>query len=72
MLEFIQNNQTLSECLIAVSLLLNALIALKPVLAYIVKRTKSTKDDMLFDKVFSLIDKMSEETKQKLLERIKQ
>lgn len=72
MLEFIQNNQVLSECLIAVSLLLNALIALKPVLAYIVKRTKTIKDDMLFDKVFSLIDKMSEETKQKLLERIRQ
>ena len=42
MLEFIQNNETLSQVLIVVSLLLNALIGLKPVIGYIVKKTKES------------------------------
>lgn len=71
MLEFIQSNETLSQVLIAVSLLLNVLIGLKPVIRFIVKKTKTQKDDELFDRVFSLIDKMSEEAKQRLLDHIK-
>ena len=71
MLEFIQNNETLSQVLIVVSLLLNALIGLKPVIGYIVKKTKTQKDDEIFDKVFGLINKMDDETKQKLLDQIK-
>lgn len=71
MLEFIQENQVLSTIFIAVSLALNAVIALKPVLAYIIKKTKNTTDDEIFEKVFGLIDKMSDETKQKLLDQIK-
>ena len=71
MLEFIQNNETLSQVLIVVSLLLNALIGLKPVIGYIVKKTKTQKDDEIFDKVFGLINKMNDETKQKLLDQIK-
>ena len=71
MLEFIQNNETLSQVLIVVSLLLNALIGLKPVIGFIVKKTKTQKDDEIFDKVFGLINKMNDETKQKLLDQIK-
>ena len=71
MLEFIQNNETLSQVLIVVSLLLNALIGLKPVIGFIVKRTKTQKDDEIFDKVFGLINKMNDETKQRLLDQIK-
>lgn len=71
MLEFIQNNETLSQVLIVVSLLLNALIGLKPVIGYIVKKTKTQKDDEIFDKVFGLINKMNDETKQRLLDQIK-
>ena len=71
MLEFIQNNETLSQVLIVVSLLLNALIGLKPVIGYIIKKTKTQKDDEIFDKVFGLINKMNDETKQKLLDQIK-
>ena len=71
MLEFIQNNETLSQVLIVISLLLNALIGLKPVIGYIVKKTKTQKDDEIFDKVFGLINKMNDETKQRLLDQIK-
>lgn len=71
MLEFIQNNETLSQVLIVVSLLLNALIGLKPVIGFIVKKTKTQKDDEIFDKVFGLINKMNDETKQRLLDQIK-
>ena len=71
MLEFIQNNETLSQVLIVVSLLLNALIGLKPVIGFIVKKTKIQKDDEIFDKVFGLINKMNDETKQRLLDQIK-
>ncbi len=71
MLEFIQNNETLSQVLIVVSLLLNVLIGLKPVIGYIVKKTKTQKDDEIFDKVFGLINKMNDETKQRLLDQIK-
>ena len=71
MLEFIQNNETLSQVLIVVSLLLNALIGLRPVIGYIVKKTKTQKDDEIFDKVFGLINKMNDETKQRLLDQIK-
>ena len=71
MLEFIQNNETLSQVLIVVSLLLNALIGLKPVIGYIIKKTKTQKDDEIFDKVFGLINKMNDETKQRLLDQIK-
>lgn len=70
MLEFIQNNETLSQVLIVVSLLLNALIGLKPVIGFIVKKTKTQKDDEIFDKVFGLINKMNDETKQRLLDQI--
>ncbi len=71
MLDFIQNNETLSQVLIVVSLLLNALIGLKPVFGFIVKKTKTQKDDEIFDKVFGLINKMNDETKQRLLDQIK-
>lgn len=71
MLEFIQNNETLSQVLIVISLLLNALIGLKPVIGFIVKKTKTQKDDEIFDKVFGLINKMNDETKQRLLDQIK-
>lgn len=70
MLEFIQNNETLSQVLIVVSLLLNALIGLKPVIGYIVKKTKTQKDDELFEKVFSLISKMDDTTRERLLDKI--
>lgn len=70
MLEFIQNNETLSQVLIVVSLLLNALIGLKPVIGFIVKKTKTQKDDELFEKVFSLISKMDDTTKERLLDKI--
>lgn len=70
MLEFIQSNETLSTILIVVSLLFNVVLALKPVFAFIVKKTKTTTDDEIFEKVFGLIDKMSDETKQKLLDQI--
>lgn len=70
MLEFIQNNETLSQVLIVISLLLNALIGLKPAIGFIVKKTKTQKDDEIFDKVFGLINKMNDETKQRLLDQI--
>ena len=70
MLEFIQSNETLSTVLIVVSLLFNVVLALKPALAFIVKKTKTTTDDEVFEKVFGLIDKMSDETKKKLLDQI--
>lgn len=71
MLEFIQNNETLSQVLIAVSLLLNVLIGLKPVIRFIVRKTRTQKDDEFFDRVFSLIDKMNDEAKQRILDYIK-
>lgn len=70
MLEFIQNNETLSQVLIVVSLLLNALIGLKPVIGFIVKKTKTQKDDELFEKVFSMISKMDDTTRERLLDKI--
>lgn len=70
MLEFIQNNETFSQALIVVSLFLNVLIGLKPVIGYIVKKTKTQKDDELFEKVFSLVDKMDDVTKERLLDKI--
>lgn len=70
MLEFIQNNETLSQVLIVVSLLLNALIGLKPVIGFIVKKTRTQKDDEFFEKVFSMISKMDDTTRERLLDKI--
>lgn len=53
------------------SLVLNALLGLRPVIMYVVKRTKTPKDDLIAEKVFKMIDKMSDSAKQKILDKIK-
>ena len=61
----------MDNIILVASLILNALLGLKPVIMFVVKRTKTPKDDLIAEKVFKLIDRMSDSAKQKLLDKIK-
>lgn len=61
----------MDNIILIASLILNALLGLKPVIMHVVKRTKTPKDDLIAEKVFKLIDKMSDSAKQKILDKIK-
>ena len=61
----------MDNIILIASLILNALLGLKPVIMFVVKRTKTSKDDLIAEKVFKLIDRMSDSAKQKLLDKIK-
>ena len=61
----------MDDIILIASLILNALLGLKPVIMIVVKRTKTPKDDLIAEKVFKLIDRMSDSAKQKLLDKIK-
>ena len=68
--EYIMNNQAFAGVVIGVSLTLNIIIGLKPVVMYIVKKTKTDKDDKAAEKIYKLLDGLSEKAKQKLLDKI--
>lgn len=61
----------MDDILLIASLIFNVLLGLKPVIMFIVKKTSTPKDDAIAEKVFGLIDKMSDSAKQKLLDKIK-
>ena len=61
----------MDDIILIASLILNALLGLKPVIMFVAKRTKTPKDDLIAEKVFKLIDRMSDSAKQKLLDKIK-
>ena len=61
----------MDDIILIASLILNALVGLKAVIMFVVKRTKTPKDDLIAEKVFKLIDRMSDSAKQKLLDKIK-
>ena len=61
----------MDDIILIASLILNVLLGLKSVIMFVVKRTKTPKDDLIAEKVFKLIDKMSDSAKQKLLDKIK-
>ena len=61
----------MDDIILIASLILNALLGLKPVIMFVVKRTKTRRDDLIAEKVFKLMDRMSDSAKQKLLDKIK-
>ena len=61
----------MDNIILIASLILNVLLGLKSVIMFVVKRTKTPKDDLIAEKVFKLIDRMSDSAKQKLLDKIK-
>lgn len=61
----------MDDIILIASLILNALLGLRPVIMYVVKRTKTPKDDLIAKKIFKMIDEMSDSAKQKLLDKIK-
>lgn len=60
----------MDNILLICSLVFNVLLGLRPVLTWLVKKTKTTKDDELLEHVYKLIDEMSEQTRERLLNRI--
>lgn len=61
----------MENTILIVSLILNTLLGLKPVIMFIVKKTKTTKDDELVEKIFSLLDKLPDKRKEEILEKIR-
>ena len=61
----------MENTILIVSLILNTLLGLKPVIMFIVKKTKTTKDDELVEKIFSLLDKLPDKKKEEILEKIR-
>ena len=61
----------MDNIILIASLILNALLGLKSVIMFVVKKTKTPKDDLIAEKVFKLIDRMSDSAKQKFLDKIK-
>ena len=70
-LQFADTNPTLSIIILVFSVLLNIVILCRPVIMFIVSKTSTQTDDKIAEKVYSLIDKLSPEAKQKLLDKMK-
>ncbi len=61
----------LESVLIGLSVALNVILGLKPVVLWAVKKTKTTKDDEIVEKIYSLLSKVPEDKQKEILDKIK-
>lgn len=62
---------TLGNVTVIVSVILNVVILLKPVVLFLVKKTETQTDDKIAETIYGLLDKLSPEAKKKLLDNMK-
>ena len=62
---------TLGNVTVIVSVILNVVILLKPVVLFLVKKTETQTDDKIVETIYGLLDKLSPEAKKKLLDNMK-
>lgn len=62
---------TLGNVTVIVSVILNVIILLKPVVLFLVKKTETQTDDKIAETIYGLLDKLSPEAKQKLMDNMK-
>lgn len=62
---------TLGNVTVIVSVILNVVILLKPVVLFLVKKTETQTDDKIVETIYGLLDKLSPEAKQKLIDNMK-
>lgn len=62
---------TLGNVTVIVSVILNVVILLKPVVLFLVKKTETQTDDKIAETIYGLLDKLSPEAKKKLMDNMK-
>lgn len=62
---------TLGNVTVIVSVILNVVILLKPVVLFLVKKTETQTDDKIAETIYELLDKLSPEAKKKLMDNMK-
>ena len=62
---------TLGNVTVIVSVILNAVILLKPVVLFLLKKTETQTDDKIVETIYGLLDNLSPEAKKKLIDNMK-